>query len=203
MGALSALSWHREGVEMSDQQPAKVMRYWATALFKADTDGGSPVELYCRVVAEADYTALEQAHAEVTAKLPTEAEKLYFALGRSCIERILQADVTCEPQGDVLLCLEAIIRERDALRADNEALFELLRQWEGSPVLAHESKPRLTQPKEGLVVATAHALQDHHPGTVLLEEIAVLKGRLETFEKAQAEMRKSAKPAVVKWRKES
>ena len=43
---------------------------------------------------------------------------MYQALGRMCIERILSADANCDPPLDVLLRLEAIIRERDALKAE-------------------------------------------------------------------------------------
>ena len=44
-------------------------------------------------------------------------EHMYHALGRACIERILRADVLCEPPLDVLLRLECIISERDHLRS--------------------------------------------------------------------------------------
>lgn len=48
----------------------------------------------------------------------TDGEKMYMALARSVIRRIFEADANCDPPLDVLLRLESIIRERDALKAE-------------------------------------------------------------------------------------
>ena len=44
-------------------------------------------------------------------------EDLYMALCRSCIERLMRADIRCEPLGDVMLRLETVIRRSEQLDA--------------------------------------------------------------------------------------
>ena len=59
--------------------------------------------------------ALRSALERALASVPTAGEVLYLALGRACIERLMRADVQCEPLGDVMLRLETIIRRSEQL----------------------------------------------------------------------------------------
>ena len=55
------------------------------------------------------------AAADAIAPLAEGGEILYRALGQACIERIMRADIRCEPLGDVMLRLETVIRRSEQL----------------------------------------------------------------------------------------
>lgn len=67
-------------------------------------------------------------HAEEVAKLkePT----LYDGLCKVIINRIFEAKVNCDPEHDIMLRLESIIRRRDSLESQVTSLSDLIKECE-------------------------------------------------------------------------
>ena len=183
---------------MSDQEPAKVMRYlcWANKMredaprYQADNCGGLP-----RYVDESDYLAIEQAHAGVTAKL-AELETNHARL----LDIHVAITSYCPIQDDDTSVADAVGRlkaERDALIADNAALdgaiikfledISYLPPWESAGVLWAQKCQNLNRARLGY----------SQWGTALLEEVKALKEQIEDHASALA-LERGCRPIVAK-----
>ena len=171
------------------------------------------------------FDALEQAQAEVTAKLAkTEAKlKIFDDWDNSPDDCLVAGHVLLVEERDALKAQAAwttvqeerlafliertntLTAERDvsraqvaALTADNAMLVGAAKEYLGNSRLTADNLQQNIRGeyRQRLV----DAVNQPHPGTALLGEMKALKERVAMFEKAQAAMQGEAKPAVAKWR---